>query len=315
MTIDSGETLSDTKKNTIGFIGLGAMGGPMARRVIQAGASVRGYDKSKSALEKFEAAGGIIAARCSEAAQDVSVLVIMVANSKQIDLILDDSEDVLATLKKGATIMMCSTVSPDYTRSLEKKLSDKGFNFLDAPVSGGVVGAESGTLTIMMSGQKEAQEACSFILSNVADKVFVLGDTAGAGSAVKMINQLLAGVHIAVAAEAMALAARMDLDTRTVFEIISVSAGASWMFKNRVPFMLENNTTPRSALDIFVKDLGIVLGEAGRVQAPTPIASMAHQLFLTGSGLGLGRYDDSAVVQVFERLTGTKVSNVHEREI
>ncbi|KAJ6411242.1 hypothetical protein OIU84_007914 [Salix udensis] len=183
----------------------------------------------------------------------------------------------------------------------------RGLKLVDAPVSGGVKRASEGTLTIMASGTDEALTCTGSVLSALSEKLYVIRGGCGAGSGVKMINQLLAGVHIASGAEAMALGARLGLNTRMLFDFVKNSGGTSWMFENRVPHMLDNDYTPYSALDIFVKDLGIVTRESSSLKVPLHIATVAHQLFLAGSAAGWGRQDDAGVVKVYETLTGVKV--------
>ncbi|KAH9321667.1 hypothetical protein KI387_016306, partial [Taxus chinensis] len=213
------------------------------------------------------------------------------------------------SLPDGASIVLSSTVSPGFIKGLEKRLEgeNRDLQLVDAPVSGGVVKASSGKLTIMAAGTDEALKRTGAILSALSEKLYIIKGGAGAGSSVKMVNQLLAGVHIAAAAEAMAFGARLGLNTQNLFDIISNAAGNSWMFGNRVPHMLENDYTPHSALDIFVKDLGIVLHESTNLKIPLYIASAAHQQFLLGSAAGWGRHDDAGVVKIFEKLTGVSV--------
>jgi 3-hydroxyisobutyrate dehydrogenase len=159
----------------------------------------------------------------------------------------------------------------------------------------------------MGSGPAAAFDTLEGALEAVAKKVYRLGERAGIGSTVKTVNQLLAGVHIAAAAEAMALGTRAGADPRALFEVISNSAGASWMFQNRVPHMLEGDYAPKSAVEIFVKDLGVVLDSGRELRFPLPLAAAAHQLFLAAAGAGHGREDDAAVVKVYEALSGIKV--------
>ena len=292
----------------IGFIGLGAMGAGMAGRLLDAGFAVHGFDVRAEALARLTAAGGRAARSPRAAAEDAGLLVIMVATSAQADDVLFGPDGAVAALPRGATVMLSSTVAPEYARRLGQRLAERGHELLDAPVSGGVVGAESGSLVIMASGSARAFAVAERALAAMSKHVYRLGDAPGAGSTVKMINQVLAGIHIAAAAEAIALGVRAGADPRVLFEVISKSAGSSWMFQNRVPHMLAGDYTPLSALDIFVKDLGIVL-EAGRaLRFPLPLAAAAHQLFLMGAAAGFGREDDAAVVKVFETLAGIDVA-------
>lgn len=293
----------------IGFIGLGAMGFGMATHLVKANFCVLGYDVYKPTLTRFENAGGLTGNSPAEVSKGVDVLVIMVTNENQAESVLYGDIGALSALPAGATIILSSTVSPGFISQLEQRLHDenKDFMLVDAPVSGGVVRASQGELTIMASATDNALKSAGSVLSALSEKLYIIKGGCGAASCVKMVNQLLAGVHIASAAEAMAFGARLGLDTRLLFEVIVNSEGMSWMFGNRVPHMLDNDTTPYSALDIFVKDLGIVAHECASRKIPLHISTVAHQQFLSGSAAGWGRLDDSAVVKVYEKLTGIKV--------
>ncbi|KAG6745758.1 hypothetical protein POTOM_050264 [Populus tomentosa] len=308
----------------IGFIGLGAMGFGMATHLLKSNFCVVGYDVYKPTLTRFANAGGLIGNSPAETSKDVDVLVVMVTNETQAESVLYGDLGAVAALPSGASIILSSTVSPAFVSQLERRLQGegKGLKLVDAPVSGGVKRASEGTLTIMTSGTDEALTCTGSVLSALSEKLYVIRGGCGAGrelnyyslffsiiafSGVKMINQLLAGVHIASGAEAMALGARLGLNTRMLFDFVKNSGGTSWMFENRVPHMLDNDYTPYSALDIFVKDLGIVCRESSSLKVPLHIATVAHQLFLAGSAAGWGRQDDAGVVKVYETLTGVKV--------
>ncbi|KAG6589640.1 hypothetical protein SDJN03_15063, partial [Cucurbita argyrosperma subsp. sororia] len=293
----------------VGFIGLGAMGFGMATHLIRSNFCVIGYDVFQPTLTKFSDAGGLIGISPAEASKDVEVLVIMVTNEAQVESVLYGEAGAISALPYGASIILSSTVSPGYVSQLEQRLGNEGKNFklVDAPVSGGVQRASQGTLTIMASGTNEALRSAGSVLSALSEKLYVIKGVCGAGSGVKMVNQLLAGVHIASGAEAMAFGARLGLNTRILFDVILNSQGTSWMFENRVPHMLDDDYTPYSALDIFVKDLGIVSRECASHKVPLHLSVAAHQLFLAGSAAGWGRQDDAGVVKVYETLTGVKV--------
>ncbi|XP_042417589.1 uncharacterized protein LOC122006232 isoform X1 [Zingiber officinale] len=295
--------------NKIGFVGLGAMGFGMAAHLLRSNFQVIAYDVYKPTLSRFADLGGAIAGSPLEVSKDAEVLIVMVANESQAENVLYGNDGSVSVLPAGATIILSSTVSPGFLMDLEKRIraEDKGLNLVDAPVSGGVKRAADGTLTIMTSGTDEALLCAGSILSVLSEKLYVIKGGCGAASSVKMVNQLLAGVHIAAAAEAMAFSARLGLKTRELFELIKHTGGFSWMFGNRVPHMLENDYTPYSAIDIFVKDLGIVLNESSALKIPLHLSSVAHQLFVLGSASGWGRYDDAAVVKVYEALTGVRV--------
>ncbi len=279
----------------IGFVGLGAMGTGMAARLVHAGFEVHGFDVRAEAVRRLASAGGRAAASAAEAVADADLRIVMVATAEQADAALFGAAGAVPRLRPGVAVVLSSTVVPDYARRLGQRLEASGHPLLDAPVSGGVVGAESGSLTVMASGPAAAFAAAESALAAMATHVYRLGDAPGIGSTVKMVNQLLAGVHIAA-------------DPRVLFEVISKSAGRSWMFENRVPHMRAGDYTPLSALDIFVKDLGIVLDAGKALRFPLPLAAAAHQLHLMGAAAGLGREDDSAVVKVFEKLAGISVA-------
>ncbi|KAL7099172.1 hypothetical protein ACP275_09G066400 [Erythranthe tilingii] len=293
----------------IGFIGLGAMGFGMATHLVKSNFTVLGFDVYKPTLSRFEKEGGIPGSSPAEVSKDADVLVVMVTNESQAESVLYGDYGAVAALPSGASIIISSTVSPAFVSQLERRLQSeqKNLKLVDAPVSGGVIKAANGTLTIMASGAEEALEHAGSVISALSEKLYIINGGCGAGSGVKMVNQLLAGVHIASAAEAMAFGARLGLNTRLLFDVIKNSAGTSWMFENRAPHMVENDYTPLSALDIFVKDLGIVSRECSSRRVPLHVSNAAHQLFLSGSASGWGRIDDSAVVKVYETLTGVKV--------
>jgi 3-hydroxyisobutyrate dehydrogenase len=236
-------------------------------------------------------------------------VVIAVVNDKQVETVLFGENGAAAALRKGGLVMQCATVPAAFARSLNERLAKGGHELLDAPMSGGRARAETGELTFMASGSPKAFASAESILAATSAKVFRLGDAPGIGSLVKTVNQLLAGVHIATAAEAIALAAKAGADTRAVYEVISASAGNSWMFGNRVPHMLDDDYSPLSAVEIFVKDLGLVLNTGHELRLPLPMAAAAHQLFLAAAGAGFGRLDDAAVVKVYEQAGDFKVSS------
>jgi 3-hydroxyisobutyrate dehydrogenase len=291
----------------VGVIGLGAMGMGMARSLLRAGIAVRGYDVRAEAGEALAAVGGSSALSPAAAAEGAELVVVMVVSAAQAEAVLTGADGALSVMAPEGVVILSSTVPAAAARGLAAKVMMAGRLFLDAPVSGGTVGAEAGNLTIMASGPSAAFDKAEAALAAIAKKVYRLGDEPGLGSTVKAVNQLLAGVHIAAAAEAMAFGLRAGADPRTLFEVISSSAGNSWMFGNRVPHMLDGDYTPRSAVEIFVKDLGLVLDAGRELRFPLPQAAAAHQLFLMAAAAGLGREDDAAVVKVFERLAGIEI--------
>lgn len=287
----------------LGFIGLGAMGAPMARNLVARGFTVRGYDTRASAMETLVAAGGERAASAAEAARDAELLVLMVVSLGQAEQVLL-ADGALEALAPNAIVALMATCPPGAVANLASRVLATGRRFLDAPVSGGVGGASSGTLTIMAAGPAATFEAAKPALQALGDKIFHIGEQPGQGAAVKAMNQLLCGVHIAVAAEAFSLAAKVGVDAQIMLQVLSGSAASSWMLKDRGPRMLQDQPQVASSVDIFVKDLGIVL-EAGReAKAALPFAAIAHQLFLASSGRGDGAADDSQVIRSYFALNG-----------
>jgi L-threonate 2-dehydrogenase len=211
----------------------------------------------------------------------------------------ESSGGCAAAMKPGSVFVMCSTVDPDWSIALEKRLAAVGILYIDAPISGGAAKAASGEMTMMSASTPAAYAKAEPLLNAMAAKVYRLGDSAGAGSKVKIINQLLAGVHIAAAAEAMALGLREGVDAAALYDVITHSAGNSWMFENRMAHVLAADYTPLSAVDIFVKDLGLVLDMARASKFPLPLSSTAHQMFMQASSAGYAKEDDSAVIKIF----------------
>jgi 3-hydroxyisobutyrate dehydrogenase len=288
-----------------GVIGLGSMGLGMARSLQRGGFDVAGFDVVPEAVKRFVAEdGGRPAATPAAAAEGAGIVVSVVVNAAQTETILFGAHGVADIMPQGGVFISSATMDPAVARRLAQQLESKGVHYLDAPISGGAARAASGELTVMASGTPAAFEKSRPALDAMAVKVYQLGDSAGFGAAFKMINQLLAGVHIAAACEAMTLAAKQGLDLHKVYEVITASAGNSWMFENRVPHILAGDYKPLSAIEIFVKDLGIVQDMARSERFPVPIAAAALQMYLAASGAGMGRDDDASVARIYAQLSG-----------
>ncbi|WP_298961268.1 L-threonate dehydrogenase [uncultured Methylobacterium sp.] len=286
-------------------IGLGSMGYGMAQSLRRAGLDVAGCDVNPDAVARFSAEGGRGAAGPAEAAAGAAIVVSVVVNAAQTEAVLFGEGGIAAAMPEGAVFVSCATMDPAVVRRLAARLEETGRHYLDAPISGGAQRAAEGQLTILASGSAAAFAAARPALDAMAATLYELGDAAGQGAAFKMINQLLAGVHIAAASEAMAFAARQGLDLTRVYEVITASAGNSWMFQNRMPHVLDGDYAPRSAVDIFVKDLGIIQDMARAQTFPVPVAAAALQMFLMTSAAGMGRDDDASVARLYAQVTGT----------
>lgn len=285
-------------------IGLGSMGLGMARSMKRAGLDVVGYDITPAAVDRFTAEGGRAAATPAGAAEDADIVVSVVVNGAQTEAMLFGPGGVASAMKPGAVFISSATMDPAVARTLAQRVEALGLYYLDAPISGGAAKAANGELTIMASGSNQAFDAARPGLEAMASKVYELGDVAGTGASFKMINQLLAGVHIAAACEAITFAAKQGLDLDKVYEVITASAGNSWMFENRVPHVLAGDYTPLSSIEIFVKDLGIVQDMARCERYPVPLAAAALQMYLGASGAGMGRDDDSSLARLYAQLSG-----------
>ena len=294
------QSVADRK---VGVIGLGAMGLGIAKTLRNHGYTVHACDARAGAAADFAKEGGVACATPAEVAAGVDVVVSVVVNAAQTEAVLFGESGAAAAMRRGSTFVMCSTVDPNWSIALEARLAQQGILYVDGPISGGAAKAASGQMTMMTSATPEAYAAAGHVLDAMAGKVYRLGDKAGAGSKVKIINQLLAGVHIAAAAEAMALGLREGVAADALYEVITHSAGNSWMFENRMAHVLAGDYTPLSAVDIFVKDLGLVLDTARATKFPLPLAATAHQMFMQASTAGYAREDDSAVIKIFPGIT------------
>ncbi|MDX5349134.1 MAG: NAD-binding protein, partial [Paracoccaceae bacterium] len=243
----------------------------------------------------------------AEAARDADVVLGVVVNAAQTEAALFGPDGAAAAMARGGIVVSSATMSPEAARALAARCADQGLGYLDAPISGGAVRAAAGELTIMASGPAEVFQRLRPVLDAIAVKVYELGADSGTGAAFKIVNQLLAGVHIAAACEAITFAKAMNLDIAKVYEVITASAGNSWMFENRVPHILDGDYAPRSAVEIFTKDLGIVSDIGRGLKFPTPIAAMALQMFVMTAAAGMGRDDDASVARMIAGLAGLEL--------
>lgn len=296
---------SDKDKPRIAFIGLGVMGKPMAINLAHAGYAVRGFDVNTAAVEAVTKEGVAAAISAEDAARDADVLITMVVNDAQMRSVLFEPGNAARALNEDATVISMSTMSRATVLDVAKTLAERGVHYLDAPVSGGEVGAQQATLSVMVGGPNDIFEEMLPVLRAMGKNAYHVGESPGDGQAMKMINQLLVCVHNAVTAEALVFADRLGLDAKMVFEIISNSAGNSWMFQNRGARMLSREfTPPKSALAILVKDLGFVVDAADAMAFPLPLGSAAHQLYKAAAAQGWTQFDDSILIRLMERLAG-----------
>ena len=283
------------------FAGLGSMGLGMAQSLLRAGHTVQGVDPNSARVVMLRADGGV------DDLDQADALVSAVLNADQTRAVLFGPDGLADRLRPGAVILSCATVAPAFAREMEAEAQARGLHYLDAPISGGAAKAAEGRLSIMAAGTADAFEASEPLLDAMAETVHRLGDSAGAGSAMKAVNQLLAGVHIAAMGEAMAFGASQGLDPARVVDVISVSAGTSWMFENRAPHVVDADYAPRSKVDIWPKDLGIVTDIASDAALPLPVTQTALAQFRAMSAAGMGDEDDAAIAKYVARQGGLKL--------
>lgn len=297
-----------TKAYKSAVIGLGSMGHGMALSCLRAGQRVWGSDINPVPVGKLVAAGGLSGALPN----DLNAVIVVVLNAAQTEAVLFGETGVVASLPPGAVVIACATVPPAFARDMEARCARAGVHYLDAPISGGAAKAAQGALSVMASGTEAAFYAARPVLEACAQTVFELGSEAGPGSAMKAVNQLLAGVHIAAMAEALTFGMTQGIDPGEFVEVISKCAGTSWMLENRAPHIVDGDYSPRSQINIWPKDLGIVLDVAKSAGFSAPITAAALQQYMVAVGMGLGAEDDAAIAKVYARNVGLTLPGAGE---
>ena len=290
-------------KQVISVFGLGSMGFGVACSALAAGHHVYGFDVNPDSQSKFIAKGGDQAVVADAGAQSDVVVSVVLNGAQTVDILFGDN-GIVPHMRPGSVVVSCATVAPDLARDLAARCDALQILYLDAPISGGSVKAAEGALTMMASGSASSFDAAKPTLDAITQTVYRLGDEAGAGSAMKAVNQLLAGVHIAAMGEALTFGISQGVDAARIVEVISKCAGTSWMFENRAPHVVDGDYTPHSAVNIWLKDLGIVLDVAKGSNFSAPLAAAALQQFVAAAGQGLGREDDAAVAKVYAHNAG-----------
>ncbi|KGQ70574.1 oxidoreductase [Chelonobacter oris] len=289
---------------SVAVVGLGAMGMGAALSCINAGLETYGIDLNPVLLDKLKQAGAKQAAANADTFADkLDAVLLLVVNARQVKSVLFGENGLAAKLKAGTAVMVSSTISAQDAKEISQKLTALKLIMLDAPVSGGAAKAAQGEMTVMASGSAEAFDKLQPVLNAVAGKLYNIGEEIGLGATVKIIHQLLAGVHIAAGAEAMALAARAGIPLDLMYDVVTHAAGNSWMFENRMKHVVDGDYTPLSMVDIFVKDLGLVTDTAKSLHFPLPLAGTAFNMFTSASNAGYGKEDDSAVIKIFNGIT------------
>jgi putative dehydrogenase len=299
--------MNASEAEPVGIIGLGAIGGGVARSMLAKGLDVTGCDINAEALNAFAADGGKVLKTPQDLGRDCAIAFLFVVNAVQARDVLFGAGKLADALGEGGIVVSCITMAPDDAVRLGEDLAAHGIVMIDAPTSGGAANALAGRTKFMLSGPPEAVARAEFAFDAAAEQIYNVGETVGQGSTIKVVHQLLTGVHITAAMEAVALGIRLGLDPNRIYEVVKGCAGNSWMFENRVPHVLDGDYTPLSAVEIFVKDLGLVLETGKQARFPLPVAAAAHQQFLAAAAAGYGREDDAAVIKVYRDLAGLEL--------
>ncbi|MFQ1701982.1 L-threonate dehydrogenase [Loktanella agnita] len=287
----------------VAIFGLGAMGRGMATSLMQAGLVTHGFDINADAVAKFRDSGGA-AGTIAEVAATLDAVVIVVVNAAQTRAVLFGEDGIADKLAPGTVVIACATVAPDVAQDLAQQCEERGLHYLDAPVSGGTLRAGDGTLSVLASGSAAAFTKARPALDAMASQVFELGAEIGAGSSMKAINQMLVGIQIAAMGEALTFGMTQGVKPEMFFDVIRQCAGTSWALESRAPHVIAGDYTPLSTIDIWLKDLGIVLDIAKDAKFGAPLTAAALQQYLAASGSGLGHEDDAAVAKVYARNAG-----------
>ena len=291
----------------IGFIGVGNMGKPMARNLLKAGYSVSVYDLMEANVNELAAEGAIPCKSNLELAASVDVIFASLPNAAIVASVMAGPSGVISACKPGATIIDMSSVSPSSTRKMAKLATDKGVNYVDAPVSGGTAGAAAGTLTIMVGADDAVFEKIKPILEVIGKNIYHVGGT-GLGDAIKIVNNLLLGCNMVSLAEALVLGAKCGLKPETMRDIISVSSGNSYALGAKLDkFIMAGDFSGGFMTDLQYKDLGLALESAKEVAMPLPMTAVATEVFEMARAAGLGREDMSSVIKVWEQLCGVEI--------
>ncbi len=292
----------------IGFVGLGAMGKPMACNLICANYEVYVFDVMESAVQEMAEKGAHGCASAGEVAKQADVIICSLPNAKIVEDVMTGGDGVFENCSKGSVIIDMSSVAPNSTRMMAERAAKLGVHYIDAPVSGGVSGAAAGTLTIMVGADDETFQKVKPIFDVLGKNIYHIGDVGG-GDAIKMVNNLLLGCNMAALAEALTLGVKCGLSVETMKEVISVSSGRSYALDAKLQkFIMADSYQKGFATDLQYKDLGLALEASRDERVPLPMTAAAVQIYETARAMGQGREDMSSIVKVWEHVTGAKVS-------
>jgi putative dehydrogenase len=281
-----------------GLIGIGSMGMAMALNLHRKGLPVCVHDIRAEAMQAASAAGMTVCRSPAELAQQTDLIIVVVVNAGQIDQVLFGEAGVCQMARPGKTVMLCSTIAPEDTLSIADRLTSLGMNIIDGPISGGPIRAEAGTMSIMLAGADNVIASHQSVLDALSDKIFRLGSRIGDGARYKLVNNLLAGINLVAAAEAIALGTKLGLDQQKLLALMSASSGQSMMLEDRMTRALANDYAPRAHAHILTKDVALGVAMAGKAGQPTPLAAWALEIFKATLASGYDSLDDAAVLKI-----------------
>lgn len=291
-------------RTAVGIVGVGAMGMGIARNLLARGYAVHVRDIRDEAEEEARRAGAVVHDSPAALARACGVVVTVVVDDEQTEAVVFGVDGVAAALSPHAVLVMSSTLSPAFVSRAAERLAARGLAMLDAPISGGPARARDGSMSMMIAGAPAARERAEPVLADAAASRFVVGERAGDGARMKLVNNMLAGVNLAAACEAMALALRLGLDPRTAHDVICASSGGSWIFADRMPRVLAGDYEARAAVRLLAKDLGLLLDTAAAASCPAPIAAVARQAYLAAMAQGHAEEDDAALIKPYAAAAG-----------
>lgn len=297
------------KRKRIGFIGLGAMGGRMAANLLSAGFPLAVYDIRPEAIEKLVKIGATAASSPKKVAEASDIVLLSLPSSPQVEEVILGKDGVLECLKEGGIIVDLSTIDPLTAKRMFVEARKKGIRYLDAPVSGGTIGAERATLTIMVGGDEDAFNECMEIFRAIGKNIFRVGPS-GMGQTIKLVNQILVGIHLVATSEAILWGIKAGADPKQLYEVIRTSAGNSWIFENKALQMIKGMFEPGFTVWLQHKDLGLALKVASELNMPMPLTSIVYQIFEAAKAMGLENKDHGAVIKILERLSGMKITEI-----
>ncbi len=291
------------KTRKVGFIGLGSMGKAMATNIARAGYPLTVFDVKKEPLAEMEKLGARVAKSAREVGEESDTVIVMVLDFQQVKTAVLPPEGALGGMRKGTTLIITSTITPQNVTEMESVAREHGISVIDSPVSGGRLRAEDASLALMVGGEDAVVKENEDVLKAMGSNVFHVGKV-GQGQAMKMVNQILVSANIVSVAEAMVMAEKLGINLQTVYDVITKSSGSSEVLQRMGPSMIARDFVPKVTVDIRIKDTGIIMDTVRALEIPLPVSSTVYQVYRMARGRGLGQKDAISVFQLLEEFAG-----------